>query len=160
MTATSRVQIPLHQFGKMPSLFFFLQNCGEKLLSHTSGMLIKEPSHGSVWLFGCLSHDARTYILFPYWTNVVPLQLSHPPITHRCLHTILKAYTEVYATLAYSSVVEQQIVNLWVVGSIPTMPVMSTLVQKPMSAMEEQKLAVDIINLLSTNVIRDGSRTV
>jgi hypothetical protein len=144
----------------MPSLFFFLQNCGEKLLSHTSGMLIKEPSHGSVWLFGCLSHDARTYILFPYWTNVVPLQLSHPPITHRCLHTILKAYTEVYATLAYSSVVEQQIVNLWVVGSIPTMPVMSTLVQKPMSAMEEQKLAVDIINLLSTNVIRDGSRTV
>lgn len=41
--------------------------------------------------------------------------------------------------------VEQQIVNLWVVGSIPTMPVMSTLVQKPMSAMEEQKLAVDII---------------
>jgi hypothetical protein len=33
-------------------------------------------------------------------------------------------------------------------------------VQKPMSAMEEQKLAVDIINLLSTNVIRDGSRTV
>lgn len=160
MTATSWVQIPLHQFGKMPSLFFFLQNCGEKLLSHTSGMLIKEPSHGSVWLFGCLSHDARTYILFPYWTNVVPLQLSHPPITHRCLHTILKAYTEVYATLAYSSVVEQQIVNLWVVGSIPTMPVMSTLVQKPMSAMEEQKLAVDIINLLSTNVIRDGSRTV
>lgn len=144
----------------MPSLFFFLQNCGEKLLSHTSGMLIKESSHGSVWLFGCLSHDARTYILFPYWTNVVPLQLSHPPITHRCLHTILKAYTEVYATLAYSSVVEQQIVNLWVVGSIPTMPVMSTLVQKPMSAMEEQKLAVDIINLLSTNVIRDGSRTV
>lgn len=144
----------------MPSLFFFLQNCGEKLLSHTSGMLIKGPSHGSVWLFGCLSHDARTYILFPYWTNVVPLQLSHPPITHRCLHTILKAYTEVYATLAYSSVVEQQIVNLWVVGSIPTMPVMSTLVQKPMSAMEEQKLAVDIINLLSTNVIRDGSRTV
>ena len=144
----------------MPSLFFFLQNCGEKLLSHTSGMLIKEPSHGSVWLFGCLSHDARAYILFPYWTNVVPLQLSHPPITHRCLHTILKAYTEVYATLAYSSVVEQQIVNLWVVGSIPTMPVMSTLVQKPMSAMEEQKLAVDIINLLSTNVIRDGSRTV
>lgn len=144
----------------MPSLFFFLQNCGEKLLSHTSGMLIKEPSHGSVWLFGCLSHDARTYILFSYWTNVVPLQLSHPPITHRCLHTILKAYTEVYATLAYSSVVEQQIVNLWVVGSIPTMPVMSTLVQKPMSAMEEQKLAVDIINLLSTNVIRDGSRTV
>lgn len=160
MTATSWVQIPLPQFGKMPSLFFFLQNCGEKLLSHTSGMLIKESSHGSVWLFGCLSHDARTYILFPYWTNVVPLQLSHPPITHRCLHTILKAYTEVYATLAYSSVVEQQIVNLWVVGSIPTMPVMSTLVQKPMSAMEEQKLAVDIINLLSTNVIRDGSRTV
>lgn len=47
--------------------------------------------------------------------------------------------------MAYSSVVEQQIVNLWVVGSIPTMPVMSTLVQKPMSAMEEQKLAVDII---------------
>lgn len=41
--------------------------------------------------------------------------------------------------------VEQQIVNLWVVGSIPTMPVMSTLVQKPMSAMGEQKLAVDII---------------
>lgn len=41
--------------------------------------------------------------------------------------------------------VEQQIVNLWVVGPIPTMPVMSTLVQKPMSAMEEQKLAVDII---------------
>lgn len=107
----------------MPSLFFFLQNRGEKLLSHTSGMLIKEPSHGSVWLFGCLSHDARTYILFPYWTNVVPLQLSHPPITHRCLHTILKAYTEVYAILAYSSVVEQQIVNLWVAGSIPTMPV-------------------------------------
>nr|DAF05989.1 MAG TPA: hypothetical protein [Caudoviricetes sp.] len=37
---------------------------------------------------------------------------------------------------------------------------MSTLVQKPMSAMEEQKLAVGIINLLSANVIRDGSRTV
>ena len=45
------------------------------------------------------------------------------PITHRCLHTILKAYTEVYAILAYSSVVERQTVNLQVVGSIPTMPV-------------------------------------
>ena len=62
--------------------------------------------------------------------------------------------------MAYSSVVEQQIVNLWVVGSIPTMPVMSTLVQKPMSAMEEQKLAVDIILLLSTNINKDGSGTV
>ena len=61
------------------------------------------------------------------------------------MHTILKAYTEVYAILAYSSVVERLTVNQDVVGSIPTMPVMSTLVQKPMSAMEEQKLAVDII---------------
>jgi hypothetical protein len=40
------------------------------------------------------------------------------------------------------------------------MPVMSTLVQKPMSAMEEQKLAVDIILLLSTNINKDGSGTV
>ena len=38
--------------------------------------------------------------------------------------------------------------------------VVSTLVQKPMSAMEEQKLAVGIINLLSANIISDGSRTV
>ena len=66
-------------------------------------------------------------------------------MTHRCLHTILKAYTEVYAILAYSSVVERQTVNQDVAGSIPAMPVMSTLVQKPISAMEEQKLAVDII---------------
>nr|DAZ66233.1 MAG TPA: hypothetical protein [Caudoviricetes sp.] len=29
-----------------------------------------------------------------------------------------------------------------------------------MSAMEEQKLAVGIINLFSANIIRDGSRTV
>lgn len=127
----------------MPSLFFFLQNRGEKLLSHTSGKLIKEPSHGSVWLFGCLSHDARTYILFLYWTNVVPLQLSHPPITHRCLHTILKAYTEVYTILAYSSVVERLTVNQNVAGSIPAMPVMSTLEQKPMISTEKQKLHVD-----------------
>ena len=50
-----------------------------------------------------------------------------------------------YAILAYSSVVERLTVNQDVAGSIPAMPVMSTLVQKPMSAMEEQKLAVDII---------------
>ena len=61
------------------------------------------------------------------------------------MHTILKAYTEVYAILAYSSVVERQTVNQDVAGSIPAMPVMSILVQKPMSAMEEQRLAVDII---------------
>lgn len=41
--------------------------------------------------------------------------------------------------------VERLTVNQDVAGSIPAMPVMSTLVQKPMSAMEEQKLAVDII---------------
>ena len=81
-------------------------------------------------------------------------------MTHRCLHTILKAYTEVYAILAYSSVVERLTVNQDVAGSIPAMPVMSTLVQKPMSAMEEQKLAVDIILLLSTNIDNDGSGTV
>ena len=81
-------------------------------------------------------------------------------MTHRCLHTILKAYTEVYAILAYSSVVERLTVNQDVAGSIPTMPVMSTLVQKPMSAMEEQRLAVDIILLLSTNIDNDGSGTV
>ena len=81
-------------------------------------------------------------------------------MTHRCLHTILKAYTEVYAILAYSSVVERLIVNQDVAGSMPAMPVMSTLVQKPMSAMEEQKLAVDIILLLSTNIDNDGSGTV
>ena len=46
------------------------------------------------------------------------------------------------------------------VGSNPTLCVMSTLVQKPMSAMEEQKLAVDIILLLSTNIDNDGSGTV
>lgn len=40
------------------------------------------------------------------------------------------------------------------VGSSPALCVVSTLVQKPMSAMEEQKLAVGIINLLSANVIR------
>ena len=39
------------------------------------------------------------------------------------MHTILKAYTEVYAILAYSSVVERLTVNQDVVGSIPTMPV-------------------------------------
>ena len=50
-----------------------------------------------------------------------------------------------YAVLAYSSVVERLTVNQDVAGSIPAMPVMSTLVQKPRSAMEEQKLAVDII---------------
>ena len=61
------------------------------------------------------------------------------------MHTILKAYTEVYAILAYSSVVERLTVNQDVAGSIPAMPVMSILVQKPMSAMEEQRLAVDII---------------
>ena len=76
------------------------------------------------------------------------------------MHTILKAYTEVYAILAYSSVVERLTVNQDVAGSIPAMPVMSTLVQKPMSAMEEQKLAVDIILLLSTNIDNDGSGTV
>ena len=81
-------------------------------------------------------------------------------MTHRCLHTILKAYTEVYAILAYSSVVERLTVNQDVAGSIPAMPVMSTLVQKPMSAMEEQRLAVDIILLLSTNIDNDGSGTV
>ena len=81
-------------------------------------------------------------------------------MTHRCLHTILKAYTEVYAILAYSSVVELLTVNQDVAGSIPAMPVMSTLVQKPMSAMEEQKLAVDIIHFLSTNIDNDGSGTV
>ena len=42
------------------------------------------------------------------------------------------------------------------------MPVMSTLVQKPMSAMEEQKLAVDIIKnahakiLVKTRVVDSG----
>ena len=41
--------------------------------------------------------------------------------------------------------VERLTVNQDVVGSIPTMPVMSTLVQEPMSVMEEQRLAVDII---------------
>mgnify|MGYP006885809541 CR=1 FL=1 len=46
------------------------------------------------------------------------------------------------------------------VGSSPALCVVSTLVQKPMSAMEEQKLAVGIINLLSANIISDGSRTV
>ena len=76
------------------------------------------------------------------------------------MHTILKAYTEVYAILAYSSVIERLTVNQDVAGSIPAMPVMSTLVQKPMSAMEEQKLAVDIILLLSTNIDNDGSGTV
>ena len=65
-----------------------------------------------------------------------------------------------YAILAYSSVVERLTVNQDVVGSIPTMPVMSTLVQKPISAMKEQKLAVDIILLLSTNIDNDGSGTV
>ena len=65
-----------------------------------------------------------------------------------------------YAILAYSSVVERLIVNQDVAGSMPAMPVMSTLVQKPMSAMEEQKLAVDIILLLSTNIDNDGSGTV
>ena len=65
-----------------------------------------------------------------------------------------------YATLAYSSMVEHLTVNQDVAGSIPAMPVMSTLVQKPMSAMEEQKLAVDIILLLSTNINKDGSGTV
>ena len=65
-----------------------------------------------------------------------------------------------YAILAYSSVVERLTVNQDVAGSIPAMPVMSTLVQKPMSAMEEQKLAVDIILLLSTNIDNDGSGTV
>lgn len=44
-------------------------------------------------------------------------------MTHRCLHTILKAYTEVYAILAYSSVVERLTVNQDVAGSIPAMPV-------------------------------------
>ena len=65
-----------------------------------------------------------------------------------------------YAVLVYSSVVERLTVNQDVAGSIPAMPVMSTLVQKPMSAMEEQKLAVDIILLLSTNIDNDGSGTV
>ena len=62
--------------------------------------------------------------------------------------------------MVYSSVVERLTVNQDVAGSIPAMPVMSTLVQKPMSAMEEQKLAVDIILLFSTNIDNDGSGTV
>ena len=98
-----------------------------------------------------------------YFFRTGPMQFHYnflTPITHRCLHTILKAYTEVYAILAYSSVVERLTVNQDVAGSIPAMPVMSTLVQKPMSAMEEQKLAVDIILLLSTNIDNDGSGTV
>ena len=55
--------------------------------------------------------------------------------------------------MAYSSVVERLTVNQDVVGSIPTMPVMSTHVQKPMSAMEEQKLAVDIIKSAHAKIL-------
>ena len=47
--------------------------------------------------------------------------------------------------MVYSSVVERLTVNQDVAGSIPAMTIMSTLGQKPLAAMEEQKLAVDII---------------
>ena len=118
MTATSWVQIPLPQFGKiMPSLFFFLQNRGEKLLSPTSGKLIKEPSHGLVGLFGCLSHDARTYILFPYWTNVVPLQFSHPYDTQVLAYHLKSLYRGVCKLCRVPIMVLEQIANLSVVSS-------------------------------------------
>ena len=58
----------------------------------------------------------------------------------------------------------EQIANLSVVNSACgfescTLRCVNTCAET-MSAMEEQKLAVGIINLLSANIISDGSRTV
>ena len=143
----------------MPSLFFFLRNRGEKLLSHTSGKLLRAIARLGVVVRVSIPRCPNLHTFFR--TGLMWFHYNfHTPMTHRCLHTILKAYTEVYAILAYSSVVERLTVNQDVAGSIPAMPVMSTLVQKPMSAMEEQRLAVDIILLLSTNIDNDGSGTV
>ena len=63
--------------------------------------------------------NLHTFFVLDQYSSIT----TFTPITHRCLHTILKAYTEVYAILAYSSVVERLTVNQDVAGSIPAMPV-------------------------------------
>ena len=118
MTAISWVQISLPQFGKiMPSLFFFLQNRGEKLLSHTSGKLLRAVTRLGVVVRVSIPRCPNLHTFFPYWTNVVPLQFSHPYDTQVLAYHLKSLYRGVCKLCRVPIMVLEQIANLSVVSS-------------------------------------------